>query len=60
MTIDASSMTVIAHANMPPQGYTFSYSNMTKYKWEKRLFPEQNFINPLVFVLQMVKMCIPI
>jgi hypothetical protein len=55
-----SFITVTATANVPPQGDTSCNSNMTKCKWGKSLFLERGFINPLAFVLQMVRMCNPI
>jgi hypothetical protein len=52
-------ITVIANANVPPQGKQPPWSNMIKCKWVKRLLYERHFINPLAFDMQMVRMRSP-
>jgi len=47
--------TVIASANVPPQGDSSCFSNMIKYKWVKSLDSKKTVIGPLVFDVQMVR-----
>jgi len=46
-------ITVIANANVPPQGLPGVI--VIKCKWENRLQYKKPFINPLAFDLQMVR-----
>jgi hypothetical protein len=55
-----SLITVTATANVPPQGKRFLLFKDDQMQMGKKFVLERCFINPLAFVLQMVRMCNPI